>query len=187
MKRKNTKKIVVFIILIFLVVYFVASDGKFGKYNILICGFNIDEGEHYLEWCEVGTEIKTYRYGKLVGDQSGKIYITLEKGDFIKLYGYKYHKVNKEPMCQPKNGIFESGMYKVGSDIKPGKYILDAAEFDQYPIGGEHIGEYQIRSNSKPQLGDYINYKQFKNTTEIQLKEGEYISFEGFMKYSIKE
>ena len=75
-------------------------------------------------------------------------------------------KVSEAPLYKPKNGVYESGMYKVSRDLKPGKYVLKSKK----------SGYYSIFSDSKGSISSVLESKNFAVKTEVTLEKDQYIN-----------
>jgi hypothetical protein len=83
--------------------------------------------------------------------------------------------VTQEAQLSPVNGVsapaepgYDEGMYKVGSDLPPGEYVLkgDSAYF-------------QVAKNSSGELSSIICNDNFNNRSIISLSNGQYITVHG--------
>ena len=105
-----------------------------------------------------------------------RVYVKLEAGDYI-----IFNKDTKVVKAKDRTGSYDEkdksyggGTYLVGAnqDMKAGKYVLVPTEDGNgYSTGAEHIKFSQITGE--------LNVKKDKSII-IELKDGEFISFEGF-------
>jgi len=81
------------------------------------------------------------------------------------------------PKVITNDNPIKSGMYKVGSDIKAGEYILF----------GSAMSYYQITKDSSGTLESIISNDNFNSTRYITLKDGQYVEFRGAKMLTIEK
>lgn len=106
----------------------------------------------------------------IIFDEDYPVYFNLEKGQRVLFMedtslGVKIPGANSD-------GSYNSGMYKVGKDIKPGKYLLVPNETENV-----YVIYYDLRYN---QLSIADSGENITDTTVIELTNGRYIEINGF-------
>ena len=101
----------------------------------------------------------------------GTAYVTLQDGQYFKLQRGKMYPVDQAPSIIPENGIYETGMFKVGKDIPAGEYkvILDST------IG---MGYIEVASDSSHQLGSIISNDIVESDQYITVSDGQYLKLQ---------
>lgn len=99
-------------------------------------------------------------------------YITLVAGEYVEVaQGSLKPATNQSIAKENSDGSYSSGMYKVGVDIAPGKYMLTPLTSNaMYNIYKDSL--YNSDSLLKSATG-------LKNTVEVKLEKGQYIEFTG--------
>ena len=70
------------------------------------------------------------------------------------------------PVETPKSNVIKAGMYKVGTDIGAGEYLLISSG----------SGYYQLDSDSSGELDSIISNDNFNNTNYLTVFDGEYLT-----------
>ncbi|MDQ0148331.1 hypothetical protein ACFO6R_02720 [Eubacterium multiforme] len=104
---------------------------------------------------------------------SGNIYVTLSKGEYIDVKHGDIFPIDKAPSTTPKDKIYKDGMFKVGRDIKAGIYEVKSTEKDK-----NDDAYIEIFKDSTHRNGSVISKKEFKKSTNVTLKDGEYIKLD---------
>jgi len=92
-------------------------------------------------------------------------YITIEKGQTVKLAQAKMCKVDEAPIFKTDDGVYKQGMYKVGRDLSAGEYVLKT----------DGSGYYAILSDTKGNISSVLESNSFNGKVTISLKAGQYI------------
>lgn len=77
-----------------------------------------------------------------------------------------------------KDKYIKAGMYKVGTDISPGEYLL-------YPDGG--MAYYQVSKDSSGALESIISNDNFQGTRYVTVKEGQYFELKSSKMLAVGE
>lgn len=101
-------------------------------------------------------------------------YVTLEDGEYFKLQSGEMYLVADAPSLKPDDGVYQDGMYKVGSDIQPGEYQVSLAKDSILDIGYIEISE-----DSRHNLRNIISNEIVETEVTITLIEGQYIKLQG--------
>ena len=104
------------------------------------------------------------------------VYITLDNGEYVEIAGGSLKAASSSPIARPdKDGAYDDiCMYKVGKDIKPGKYKL-------VPDNADEEYMYAIYKDSYYRDASCVVRKDCEATgvVELNLKDGQYIEFLG--------
>lgn len=92
-------------------------------------------------------------------------YITIEKGQTVKLVDAKMCKINEAPIFKSDDGVYKQGMYKVGRDVVAGDYKLKS----------EGSGYYAILSDTKGCISSVLENSSFSGEKTVSIKSGQYI------------
>lgn len=104
---------------------------------------------------------------------SGNIYVTLSKGEYIEVKNGDIFPIDKAPSTTPKDKVYKDGMFKVGRDIKAGTYEVKSIEKDK-----NDDASIEITKDSTHRDKSVISKKEFKKSTKVTLKDGEYIKLD---------
>lgn len=104
----------------------------------------------------------------LIGDYPA--YVSLQKGQRVMFL--EDTTVDIKTRAANADGSFDNGMYKIGKDIKPGKYLLVPNETENV-----YVIYYDLRYN---QLSIADSGENITDTTVIELTNGRYIEINGF-------
>jgi hypothetical protein len=91
--------------------------------------------------------------------------ITVKDGQYITFKSATAYPYKKAPKYEPTDNILESGMYKVGHDLKPGEYKVTA----------EGQGYMEVAKNSTHQIDSVLSNDIFNGQKYIKVKTGQYI------------
>lgn len=94
-----------------------------------------------------------------------QVYITIEKGQTVKLAQAKMCKVGEAPLFKPDDGVYKQGMYKVGRDLSAGEYVLKT----------DGSGYYAVLSDTKGNISSVLESNSFNGEVTLSLKAGQYI------------
>lgn len=149
---------------------------KGGTYKV---GVDIEPGEYLVVatkahcYVEVDKD-STGTFESIVSNEniSTRLYYTLLDGQYFKVQGGKFAKVDDIAPYEPENGVYEQGMYLVGKDIPAGEYKVTANDAHCYiEIDKDSYNIFNsIISNDNISLGE---------STYITVSEGQYIKFNG--------
>src|SRR5699024_1801368 len=148
-------------------------------------GEDIPEGEYIL----VGEE---NAFLEISSDDSGDIesvihndvlfedqftYLTFENGQYFSFNNAKLFTIDNAPTLKPEDGIYQSGMYKVGEDIPAGTYEVvydeENSELDS--------GYVEVAKNSGHDARDIIENDIVEDSTEVTIENGQYITLRDMM------
>ena len=154
-------------------------SGENGRYEIgtYRVGVDIPAGEHVLgnttsvDIIVLSTTDYFDEDGEalpLIGDYPA--YVSLQKGQRVMFL--EDTTVDIKTRAANADGSFDNGMYKIGKDIKPGKYLLVPNETENV-----YVIYYDLRYN---QLSIADSGENITDTTVIELTNGRYIEINGF-------
>lgn len=142
-----------------------------GSYKV---GQDIDPGEYYAVCNGYNMYIAVSKDSSGTLDSinynlntEGNVYITLKEGEYLEISGGEIYDLSDAPYTKPENGVLTEGMYKVGEDIAPGEYTLDAI----------NSGYIEVRSDSRHDLNGITTNDNFETNKIITVSEGQYILF----------
>lgn len=147
---------------------------KSGTYKV---GADIDAGEYLVvatSWnCYIEVDKdSTGTFESIVSNENtnSRVYYTLLDGQYFKVQGGKFAKVDDIAPYEPENGVYEQGMYLVGKDIPAGEYKITANGANCYlEIDRDSYNIFNsIISNDNISLGE---------STYVTISEGQYIKF----------
>lgn len=93
----------------------------------------------------------------------------------VKKETVKKEKPKKVATPKKIDNSIKSGMYKVGSDIQPGEYVLIS----------NGIGYFQVSKDSTGKLESIISNDNFTTNAIVSVKSGQYFEFKGSKAYPI--
>lgn len=182
--KKPKKGLVISIILIILILLGISGYIYFSKSN------NSKEQANWITagTYQVGKDIKAGEYlfvatkgdakYSVSSDKSGnktsvvandtvtnQAYLTASKGQYLTVKGGKICEIKNAPVYTAKDGKYEDGEYKVGRDLKSGKYKLTS----------DALGYYVILSSSDGSISSIVKNENFNGDKRVTLKEGQYI------------
>ncbi len=97
--------------------------------------------------------------------------MTLKDGEYVDFdIDAKLYLIDKAPSLTPADGVYKSGMYKVGVHIPAGIYICNVRE-------DEYKGYVTIYKDSKNRRSSELSTTKIEETKEITLVEGQYVAF----------
>ncbi len=144
-----------------------------GQYKV---GVHIPAGEYLaigdliiLETYSDNTFEYEARKGKLAINNHG--IITLEEGQYLE-FGTdgNLYPIDKAPSIVPEDGVYKSGMYKVGTHIPAGTYECIAAGTDGYVV---------IYKDSKNSDSSELSTTKIEGKSTVTLVEGQYVGIFG--------
>ncbi len=148
------------------------SSIKAGMYKV---GQDLPAGEYVIM---AGTSSGYFQLSK---DSSGQLdsiicndmfenrsIVTVKDGDYFEFKTGKAYPIDKAPKVEPKNGVLQSGMYKVGLDLEPGEYKVRA--------NGD--GYIEVANDSRHTLTGIVSNDIFSGDKYVTVKSGQYIKFQ---------
>lgn len=149
---------------------------KAGTYKV---GVEIEAGEYLVVATGTNCYIEVDKdssgtFESIVSNEntSTRVYYTLLDGQYFKVRGGKFAKVDDIAPYEPENGVYEQGMYLVGKDIPAGEYKITANASNCYlEVDKDSYNIFNsIISNENISLGE---------STYITISDGQYIKFNG--------
>lgn len=154
---------------------------KAGSYKI---GTDMPAGEYKLFTTET---IMGMSYYDVCKDSSGSFssiicndnysnftYITLEEGQYLNMRDAYAVPVEELSAYQPEDGLYITGMYKVGFDIPAGEYKI---KIDENSLMG--MAYIERAKNSKHSLISIISNDNISAEKYLTIKDGEYLTIKG--------
>ncbi|NCC86310.1 MAG: hypothetical protein EOM05_00375 [Clostridia bacterium] len=135
-----------------------------GDYSV---GKELDAGEYVLISTGEKASYEIIKDKMVIANDAvdNQSYITIEKGQTVKLAQAKMCKIDEAPIFKPDDGVYKQGMYKVGRDLSAGEYVLKA----------DGLGYYAILSDTKGNISSVLESNSFNGKVTISLKAGQYI------------
>lgn len=96
---------------------------------------------------------------------TNQAYLTVSKGQYLTVKGGKICEIKNASVYTDKDGKYKDGEYKVGRDLKAGKYKLHS----------DALGYYVILSSSDGSISSIVKNENFNGDKTINLKDGQYI------------
>lgn len=84
----------------------------------------------------------------------------------------------EEPKKKEKDKYIKAGMYKVGTDIKAGEYLLYSEGIAAY---------FQVSKDSSGAIESIINNDNFQGTRYVTVKDGQYLEIKGSKMLPVSE
>ena len=97
-------------------------------------------------------------------------YITVKDCEYLKLQGGKAYALTDAPSIVPENGLYQDGMYKVGTDIPAGEYKV---------VLTSSIGYIEVTSGSRGVFDEIVTNDVPTGDTYITVTEGQYLKLQG--------
>lgn len=144
---------------------------KAGQYKV---GKDLPAGEYIAmtkgdAYIEVAKDSKGGLDSILVNDMFvNRSMITVADGQYLKIQNATLYAAADAPKVEFKNGVLESGMYKVGSDIPAGEYKVISEGGDSY---------IEMSSSSRHTMGDIQSNDLFQGDKYVSLQTGQYVKF----------
>lgn len=92
-------------------------------------------------------------------------YVTLNEGEYFNMQRAEMYPVSSAPSIKPEDGIYKSGMYKVGTDIPAG----------EYKVKDNGNGYIEVSTNSRHDLLNIVSNENLNGDSYITISEGQYI------------
>lgn len=139
--------------------YLVGRDISPGEYYVKCTGFNLYVEDAY---------DLTGNYNSIIYYVSsmGGSYVTVYEGEYLKIEGGELYELSKAPKDKTEDGYYKDGMFKVGSDIPAGEYIVES----------QGSGYIEISQDSRHSMNAIISYDYFEGNKYIYLQEGQYLT-----------
>ena len=99
-------------------------------------------------------------------------YVTLNEGEYFKMTGGEMYPVEDAESVIPEDGLYQDGMYKVGTDIPAGEYKVILTS----DLG---MGYLEVSADSSHQLGSIITNDNVQADTYITVKANQYLKLQG--------
>jgi hypothetical protein len=143
---------------------------KAGQYKV---GVDIQPGEYLVVgdsgggYVEVAKDSKGSIESIVMNDNiQGRVYVTIEAGQYITIKDAKTYTVDKAPKVAAKDNKLPSGQYKVGVDIQPGEYKV-ASTSESY---------IEVSKSSRHKIEDIVTNDNFTGEKYITIADGQYIT-----------
>lgn len=149
------------------------QDGsiKAGMYKV---GQDLPAGEYVIVSGGSGYfQVSSDSTGKLESIISNDMFenrsiITVKDGEYFEFKTGKAYPIDKAPKAEPKNGVLQSGMYKVGLDLAAGEYKVSAT--------GD--GYVEVADNSRHTLTGISSNDLFSGDKYVTVQSGQYIKLQ---------
>lgn len=149
------------------------QDGsiKAGMYKV---GKDLPAGEYVIVASGSGYfQVSSDSTGKLESIISNDMFenrsiITVKDGEYFEFKTSKAYPIDKAPKVEPKNGVLQSGMYKVGPDLAAGEYKVSAT--------GD--GYIEVADNSRHTLTGISSNDIFTGDKYVTVQSGQYIKLQ---------
>lgn len=102
----------------------------------------------------------------------GHSYITVNKGEYLKIQGGEMYPVAEAPSVTPKDGLYKAGMYKVGKDIPAGEYKVKLTS-------AAGMGYTEVATDSRHQLESIVTNENVQADSYITVTDGQYLKIQG--------
>jgi len=102
----------------------------------------------------------------------GHSYITVNKGEYLKIQGGEMYPVAEAPSVTPKDGLYKAGMYKVGKDIPAGEYKVKLTS-------AAGMGYVEVATDSRHQLESIVTNENVQADSYITVADGQYLKIQG--------
>ena len=145
--------------------YKVGTDMDAGEYLILSKGF--------MSYVEISSD-STGDLNSIISNAnfSTHMYLTVKEGDYVKIQSATAYKVAEAPSIVPADGLYQDGVYKVGSDIPAGEYKVHLTS----EMG---VGYVEIASGSRGTLDEIISNDNPTGDSYITVTDGQYLKLQG--------
>lgn len=100
-----------------------------------------------------------------------RYYITVSDGQYITLYNSSlYISAADAPPVDASNGFIPSGMYKVGTDLQPGEYVVVKNADESY-------ASYTVlkNSNANANYNNYVTSDSVESRSYVTVSDGQYL------------
>lgn len=139
--------------------YLVGKDIPAGEYYVKCKGFNLYVEDAY----DLSGNYNSIIY---YVSSFGGSYVTVKEGEYLKIYGGELYELDKAPKDKTEDGYYRDGMFKVGTDIPAGEYIVESSG----------TGYVEISQDSRHSMNGIVNYDYFEGNKYIFLQEGQYLT-----------
>lgn len=145
--------------------YKVGTDMDAGEYLILSKGF--------MSYVELSSD-STGDLNAIISNAnfSTHMYLTVKEGEYVKIQSATAYKVAEAPSIVPADGLYQDGVYKVGSDIPAGEYKLHLTT-------ETGIGYVEVASGSRGTLDEIISNDNLTGDSYITVSDGQYLTLQG--------
>lgn len=96
---------------------------------------------------------------------SGRSIVTVRRGEYLTVNGARIVPVKKAPKPEPVGGLLPAGMYKVGTDIRPGEYKIVA----------DGSGYVEVAKDSRHELDSIVSNDNFDGEMYVTVSKGQYL------------
>ncbi len=151
------------------------NDGSFLESGTYEVGVDIEPGEYVVFADSSLCSIKIYTDSSLELSSLDRTdhftthtYITLEEGQFFNIEDGRFIKESSIEPFKPTDGRYSQGKYKVGKDMEPGEYYVEATD----------VCYIEIASGSSGTVNEIIENDNVKKGTKstVVVEDGEYLT-----------
>ena len=139
-----------------------------GMYKI---GVDIQPGEYVLladrDYFQITTS-STGEFSSIVanGNFKNRALVTVANGQYLTVNSSRIVPIKDSPKVIPVNGKIQEGTYKIGVDIPPGEFKINAID----------NGYFEIMKDTKRVLGSIVANGNFTGQRYVTVSEGQYIN-----------
>lgn len=145
-----------------------------GMYKV---GTDIDAGEYFVQaagYCYV--EVASNSTGTLDSIVTNEnistfMFITVKDGQYLTVSDGKFVSASEAPVPGAVDGVYGEGMYRVGTDLPPGEYLIAA--------NSGYMAYVEISKDSSGSLYSIISNDNFEGEKYLTVSDGQYLTISG--------
>ena len=145
-----------------------------------VCGKDIGPGEYYVLNTSEGFEAYvsatlTYEGETIDGEwpiEAGGYFVTLKNGYSLHIKNGKFILASRIEKLKDKNGAYPEGMYRVGTDIEPGEYLIGSTDGEPGFIIFSSSDYFNENTTFYPSITDYPVYVTLKMGDRVLFADG---------------
>lgn len=142
--------------------YLVGEDIPAGEYYVKSTGFNM-----YVE--DARDSSRNYDSIIFYVDTLGGSYITVQEGEHLIIEGGELYQLDRAPINKTENGYYKNGMFKVGTDIPAGEYVVESSG----------SGYVTVSVDSRHTYDGILSYENVESYEYVYVQEGQYLTLHG--------